>query len=179
MTTTAATPARIVWAVNQLPIRPDHRVLEIGPGRGAAAELVCERLAAGSYLGIDRSATAVKASSERNQKYVDKGKAQFQQLALEGIDPRHTEGSGRFDIVFSINVNLFWTRPARRELELIRQLLGPDGQLFLFYQAPTAAATSRISNLLSERLEQARWSFEVITETVEGSRLFGFRCSPQ
>ena len=37
-------PDRVAWAVDQLDLRPDARVLEIGGGPGAAAELVCRRL---------------------------------------------------------------------------------------------------------------------------------------
>ena len=176
MTRTSLTPTRIVWAVNKLQINPDQRILEIGGGRGVAADLICARLTTGSYLGIDRSATAVSASSERNRRHVESGKAVFQQLTLEGLD---AAAVGRFDIVFAINVNVFWTRPAQRELALVRQLLNDQGQLWLFYEAPTAAATSRISKLLSEHLDQASYAFDVVTETVEGSRLFGLRCSPR
>jgi hypothetical protein len=101
--------------------------------------------------------------------------AQFQQLALEDIDPGTV---GRFDTVFAVNVNLFWTRPAQRELALIRELLTAQGQLWLFYEAPTTAATSRIPTLLGRRLDLAGYGYEIASETVGGDLLVRFRCSP-
>jgi SAM-dependent methyltransferase len=171
------TPARITWAVSQLPLCPDRRILEIGPGRGAAAALVCDHLAGvkGSYVGIDRSATAVQASIDRNHGHVQTGKAHFEQLDFEQIDPA---AIGTFDIIFAINVNLFWTRPAQDELALIRKLLDDQGQLWLFYEAPSAAVTSRIATLLVARLDQAGYAREAVTEKVQGSQLLRFRCSP-
>ena len=174
MRKTHVVPARIAWSVNQLKIGADQRILEIGAGRGAAAELVCACLGGGSYLGIDRSAAAVNAGSERNRRSIERRVAQFQQLALEDIDPGAV---GRFDTVFAINVNLFWTRPAQRELALVRDLLRAQGQLWLFYEAPTTAATSRISTLLGQRLDQAGYGYEMASETVDGDLLIRFRCS--
>jgi cyclopropane fatty-acyl-phospholipid synthase-like methyltransferase len=175
MRKTPVIPARIAWSVNQLKIGADQRILEIGAGRGAAAELVCAHLGGGSYLGIDRSAAAVNAGSERNRRYVERQMAEFQQLALEEIDPGAV---GRFDTVFAVNVNLFWTKPAQRELALVRELLTARGQLWLFYEAPTTAATSRISTLLGQRFDQAGYDHEMASETVEGNLLLRFRCSP-
>jgi cyclopropane fatty-acyl-phospholipid synthase-like methyltransferase len=175
MRKTPVVPARIAWSVNQLKIGADQRILEIGAGRGAAAELVCARLGSGSYLGIDRSAAAVSAGSERNRRSIERRVAQFQQLALEDIDPGAV---GRFDTVFAINVNLFWTRTAQRELALVRALLSAQGQLWLFYEAPTTAATSRISTLLGQRLDQAGYGYQMASESVEGDLLVRFRCSP-
>jgi trans-aconitate methyltransferase len=175
MTKTAVIPTRITWSVNQLRIRPDQRILEIGAGRGAAAELVCARLGSGNYLGIDRSVTAVSASSERNRRFVERLMAQFQQVALADLDPGAV---GRFDIVFAVNVNLFWTRSAERELALVRELLMAHGRLWLFYEAPTAAVSTRISTLLSQRLEQAGYAYEIARKTIERSQLLRYRCSP-
>jgi cyclopropane fatty-acyl-phospholipid synthase-like methyltransferase len=175
MTKTPATPARVVWAVSQLPVRPDHRVLEVGAGRGAAAELVCARLHSGSYLGIDRSVTAITSSAQRNQQHVERNVAQFRVVALEDVDPSST---GQFDIIFAVNVNLFWTEPDQRGLTLARRLLADQGQLWLFYEAPTPAASSRVGNVLVERLNAAGYAYEMITETIERSLLLRLHCLP-
>ncbi|HYW05582.1 MAG TPA: methyltransferase [Longimicrobium sp.] len=126
-------PKRIVWAVDQLGVQPGEKLLEIGCGRGVAAALVCERLGDGHLTAIDRSAAAIEAAEERNCEHVGAGRAVFIRAAL--ADARL---DGGFDKIFAINVNIFWLRPVR-ELEIVRAALSPDGRLFLFYEAPTAA----------------------------------------
>lgn len=150
MTTRRPVPARIRTAVNLLEVGPDQHLLEIGGGRGVAADLVCARLTTGRYVGIDRSPVAVRAAREHNGDHVRSGRARFEQHALAETDPAEL---GRFDAVFAINVNLFWTGPARRELDVVRRLLRPSGRLWLFYQTP--AGPVRVSGPLREHLTRA------------------------
>jgi ubiquinone/menaquinone biosynthesis C-methylase UbiE len=64
---------RLRSIVEQLDIRPDDRVLEIGCGRGVAATFVCERLVAGHLTAVDRSAKMIEAAMRRNAEYVEAG----------------------------------------------------------------------------------------------------------
>ena len=169
-------PARIAWAVDQLAVGEADRILEIGGGRGVAAALICARLIRGSYLGIDRSATAVRASAVRNREHVERGTAGFEQQALADIDPTELP---KFDKVFAINVNLFWTRPAERELALVRQLLSEHGQLHLFYDSPRPAGTPRVADLLAEHLDRAGYAFTLVTATLGQSTVTGLSCRPR
>jgi hypothetical protein len=50
-----------------------------------------------------------------------------------------TRAKARFDKVFAVNVNVFWTTPATEELARIRRTLEHEGRLFLFYETPSAA----------------------------------------
>jgi SAM-dependent methyltransferase len=168
-------PARIAWAVDQLEVGEVDRILEIGGGRGVAAALICARLIRGSYVGIDRSATAVSASAVRNREQVERGTARFERQALEEVDPTQLP---RFDKIFAINVNLFWIRPAQGELALVRQLLSDPGQLHLFYDSPTPAGTSRITDLLAENLGRAGYTFTSATATLGQSTVIGLSCRP-
>jgi trans-aconitate methyltransferase len=128
-------PRRIRWAVEILAVEADDRLLEIGGGPGVAASLVCERLGRGSLLLIDRSATAIERARRRNPEHVASGR-----LALETVDMADFEpGEARFDKVFAVNVNVFWTTPATDELTRIRAALDPEGQLYLFYETPSPA----------------------------------------
>ncbi|MET9630757.1 class I SAM-dependent methyltransferase [Lentzea sp. NPDC006480] len=54
---------RLRGVVDQLAIRPDDRVLEIGCGQGVAATMVCQLLATGTLTAIDRSTKMVEAAT--------------------------------------------------------------------------------------------------------------------
>jgi cyclopropane fatty-acyl-phospholipid synthase-like methyltransferase len=128
-------PERIRWAVETLTVEPDDQLLEIGGGPGIAASLVCARLNRGSLLVIDRSATAIERARHRNPEHVASGRLALETVDVADFDP----GRARFDKVFAVNVNVFWTTSATDELARIRKGLDPDGRLFLFFETPSAA----------------------------------------
>ena len=130
-------PERNRWAVETLTVNPGDRLLEIGGGPGVAASLVCDRLDRGSLLLIDRSATAIERTRRRNPEHVASGRLALQTVDVADLDPR----TGPFDKAYAINVNVFWTTPASEELARIHRALEPTGQLFLFYETPSAART--------------------------------------
>jgi trans-aconitate methyltransferase len=128
-------------------------VLEIGGGPGVAASLVCERLDRGNLLLIDRSATAVERSRRRNWPHIASGRLVLETVDVANFDP----GEARFDKVFAVNVNVFWTTRATDELARIRGALAREGRLFLFYETPSG--------------ERAR---HAMARTVEALRANGF-----
>ena len=131
-------PDRIRAAVESLEVRPTDQVLEIGPGPGVSVDLVAQRLRRGRITAIDRSPVAVERALRRNEAHVAAGRAVIRHLSLEELE---ADGE-RYDKVFAINVNLFWTGAAERELELIRTRLRPGGSLHLFYDGAAAEARS-------------------------------------
>ena len=70
-------PDRVRWAVDRLDPAPDARLLEIGCGSGAAAELLCRRLTTGRLLAVDRSPVAVRRTAERNAEHVRAGRLEI------------------------------------------------------------------------------------------------------
>jgi ubiquinone/menaquinone biosynthesis C-methylase UbiE len=122
---------RLRSIVEQLDIRPDDRVLEIGCGHGVAASLVCERLDGGRLTAIDRSPKMIAAATRRNAAYVKAGKAEFLVAALEEVDL----GDRRFDKVFAARVGLFHREPERAH-GLAERWLAPGGTVFAFFDAP-------------------------------------------
>jgi cyclopropane fatty-acyl-phospholipid synthase-like methyltransferase len=133
-------PDRIRWAIETLAVEPGDRLLEIGGGPGVAASLVCERLDRGSLLLIDRSATAIERTRRRNPEHVASGRLALETVDVANFDP----GTARFDKVFAVNVNVFWTTPATEELARIRRALQRDGRFFLFYTTPSAARARQV-----------------------------------
>jgi SAM-dependent methyltransferase len=147
----AAPPARLAWAVDLLDLSPTGSALEIGCGRGVAADLVCSRLDGGRYVGVDRSATAIRAAIERNAEHVAAGTARFQQAALEDLDAAAAD----VDVAFAVNVNLFWLRPAAKELATLRGALRPGGRLHLVFDPPHPSRADQLEEALVAHLSQA------------------------
>ena len=122
---------RLQARVDQLGIRPHHRVLEIGCGHGVAATLVCERLDGGRLTAIDRSPKMIEAATRRNAPFAEAGRAEFLVRHLEDLDL----GDRRFDKVFAVRVRLFHTEPERARA-LVDPWLAPGGRVRAFYDTP-------------------------------------------
>lgn len=154
-------PQRIVAAVDLLGLQPHDFVLEIGCGNGTAATLVCERLAEGQLVAIDRSETQIRLARERNRAHIEAGRATFYVMALEaGALP-----DKQFDKVFAINVNCFWLR-YERPLAAVKRLLKPHGVFHIFYQHPTTEKMREVSLALQGNLTQM--GFAIQRETTTG-----------
>ena len=123
---------RFTWAATVLNLQPGDRVLEIGCGAGLLVEQIARVFNPGTIVALDRSAAMIKMASKRNAALVSEGKAKF--IALDF--PDSTYKKSEFDKIVTFNVNFFWKYP-ERELEIIRKILKPTGQLYIFYQAPT------------------------------------------
>ena len=119
---------RLRSIVEQLDIRPDDRVLEIGCGHGVAATLVCERLGGGHLTAVDRSPKMIEAACRRNAACIEAGKAEFLVADLEELDL----GRRRFDRIFAVRVGLFHREPDRAR-DLAERWLAPGGTLFAVY----------------------------------------------
>jgi ubiquinone/menaquinone biosynthesis C-methylase UbiE len=122
---------RLRAVVDQLDIRPDDRVLEIGCGHGVAATFVCERLDGGRLTAVDRSPKMIEAASRRNAAYVEAGTAEFLVARLEDLDL----GDRRFDKVFAVRVGLFH-RERERARRLVEPWLAPGGDVFAVFDPP-------------------------------------------
>jgi ubiquinone/menaquinone biosynthesis C-methylase UbiE len=125
--------ARLKAIVDQLDIRPDDRVLEIGCGHGVAATMVCERLEGGRLTAVDRSAKMIEAAARRNAAYVESGTAEFLVATLEDLDL----GDRRFDVIFAVRVGLFHRDPDRGRA-LVEPWLAPGGRVRAFFDQPRA-----------------------------------------
>jgi SAM-dependent methyltransferase len=155
-------PERIRWAVRTMAPGPDDQLLEIGCGPGVAVADVCQRLAGGQILAVDRSATAIGRAARRAAACVAAGKAVLRTAALESLTPEDLlDGRAGFDTVFAMNVNLFWVRAPARELDLVRAVLKPGGTLFLFYGYGTPGqGAPRVPEALFDHLADGGFTAE-------------------
>ena len=122
---------RLRQVVEQLNVRPDDRVLEIGCGHGVAATFVCERLKGGHLTAIDRSEKMIAAAKRRNSAYIETGRAEFLVADLQDFDPK----GRRLDKVFAVRVGLFHREPERAR-SLVEKWLAPGAELFVFFGQP-------------------------------------------
>ena len=129
---------RLRSVVEQLDIRPDERVLEIGCGHGVAATLVCERLEEGHLTAIDRSVKMIQAATRRNAAYIEAGRAEFLIATLEDLDL----GARRFDKIFAVRVGLFH-RESKRASGIVEKWLAPGGAVFVFFDPPSEPGPSQ------------------------------------
>lgn len=152
-------PARISATVDAAGIRPADRVLEVGGGRGASAAAICSRLAGGGILvSLDRSPATVDAAVLRNADLVETGAAIFVTGSLGDATPQRL--GGPFDVVLAVNVNVFWTGPATRELDAVDDLLAPGGALVLGYEPPDGTGLDRLAAVLADHLAAGGFTAE-------------------
>lgn len=148
-------PERLLWAVDTLAFQPDERLLEIGCGSGVAVSLICDRLTTGKIIAIDQSPKMIAAAARRNQDCVALGRAVFHTAALSEA----TFTGEQFHKIFAVNVNVFWQKPAR-ELRVIKELLLPQGRLYLFYEPPSASKISQTADRVAAQLQAGGFSIQ-------------------
>lgn len=113
-------------AVEQLAAPPDHRILEIGYGPGAAVELLARRVTDGLVAGIDVSPTMHAQASRRNRRSIDAGRVELRVGSADSLP----FADASFDQVFEINCFHHWPDQAAALAE-IRRVLRPAGLLLL------------------------------------------------
>jgi SAM-dependent methyltransferase len=128
-------PARIVRAAEALDLAGEERVLELGCGRGVAAELLLARHPRLTYLAVDRSVPAVAAATARNAAAIAEGRLRTLCCPLEELGERVAPGAS-FDVVFAINADLFKTTTATAVAQTLADLMRPGARLWLFYERP-------------------------------------------
>ena len=122
---------RLRSIVEGMGVRPEDRILEVGCGHGVAASFICERLAGGHYVGVDRSLKMIEAATTRNAEHVERGRAELLVAELESLDL----GQRRFDRILAVRVGLFHREPERARA-LAERWLAPGGELFVHYDEP-------------------------------------------
>jgi cyclopropane fatty-acyl-phospholipid synthase-like methyltransferase len=160
-------PERIAWAVERLHLQPTDEVLEVGCGTGVAVALVADRLAGGRITAIDRSAVAIRRTSERVAGHVAAGRVVLQRCELAAFEA----AAASVDTAFAVNVNVFWTSDARAECAVLRRALRPGGSVHLVYDGPGPAGARDVVPAVVAALER-----EGFAASVERSGTGGMVC---
>jgi len=112
--------------IDQLPLQPGDKVLEIGPGGGAHLPYLREKTGALHYTGADISETMIHMATEANKALIGKGLASFSQLTIQDGYAGLPFADNSFDSIFTVNTIYFWDNAAAQALELYR-VLKPGG----------------------------------------------------
>ncbi len=138
---------RMEWVAEILSAAAGEQILEIGCGAGIAVGLIASRLQSGKITGIDRSKAMIASATKRNRKFIDSGLAELICADLANAPLR----AGTYQKVFAFNVN-FLRKDIPNGLDQVRDVLVPEGKLFLFHQQPPmrseASATEHEDNLI-------------------------------
>ena len=135
------------WSIDLLQIQPADRVLELGFGAGRGLRLALERASAGRVIGMDLSATMIRAAARPNRPAMARG-----QLALlRGDIASLPFGLQQLDKIFSIHTFYFWPDPGLIARQLIAALR-PGGRLVItFATAETLPSGERVYWPLHQR----------------------------
>jgi ubiquinone/menaquinone biosynthesis C-methylase UbiE len=136
------TNIRFAWAAGVVAPRPTDHVLEIGCGAGLLVEQLTRRLTTGTLTAVDRSAAMIRRATERNQAALAAGKATFR----HGDFLRVPLPERAYDKAVAFNVNFFWQDPAQ-ELRRLKNVLVPQGLLFIFHQTPNGRDTEAAARI--------------------------------
>ncbi len=153
------------WALEQLQLHPQDRLLEIGFGPGVAALMAHRKIDQGHYYGIDHSHTMFQQASARNRKAL---KARRMTLMVGDICTDVPPPDWNFNKVFSTNVVQFWPDPVA-VFKRLYQRLPPGGSVATAYQPRQRGATDKdaqaMAEKLSEQLTQAGFK-QIMTTTL-------------
>ncbi len=157
------------WTVDLMEIQPDHRVLEIGYGPGVALADVCRRLGGGRAVGLDHSATMLRAARRRNRQALQSGKLELHVGSLGDLDVvGHSALAGPFDRIFAVNVLMFSDDPVA-DLSALADRLGPAGKIYVTFQPrgdiQTDAAALAAAETMTRHMRSAGLA-DVTTETM-------------
>lgn len=104
--------------IEELNLRGDERILDVGCGDGALTAKMAEAVTDGTVIGIDASKGMIEAAKRHTGK----------NLSFQQLDVINLKFNEEFDIVFS-NAVLHWVKDHRTLLELLYRALRPSGKL--------------------------------------------------
>jgi len=113
-------------AIEWLHLAPADAVLEIGMGNGAFCKDILQPDATITYTGCDFSETMIAEATQRNQSFVEAGRAAFVLADAQAMPL----ADASFTKALTINTIYFWQNPAQVLAE-IRRVLKPTGTLVI------------------------------------------------
>jgi SAM-dependent methyltransferase len=144
---------RNAWTVGLLDIQPTDSVLELGFGPGVSIAAASRLAPEGCVIGIDHSASMLRAASRRNRSAIQSGRVVLHEASLEKLP----EFELSFDKIFGVNALQFVSEPLE-VLSAIRERMASGARIAITQQSRRPNATDRDSiravESVGELLEQ-------------------------
>ena len=112
--------------IEQLDIKPNDKVLEIGMGNGFFVKYILEKDETVQYIGCDYSDEMIAESFNCNNEFIKKGQARFNRANINKLPYKNEY----FSIVFTVNTIYFWDQ-AETALSELKRVLQNNGQLII------------------------------------------------
>lgn len=112
-------------ALNQMPIRENSTILEIGFGNGRLINKIGNQLQTGKIYGIEISKPMLAQAKKLNQKLIEQGVVELQEGSIEQIPFE----DHMFDVIVTHNTIYFWPDPKNNIQEVLR-VLKPGGSFY-------------------------------------------------
>jgi trans-aconitate 2-methyltransferase len=133
--------------VEELSLRGDERILDLGCGTGEVTRALAERVPQGFVLGIDNSRSMLEVASAHRRS----------NMAFELLDITDLPFEAEFDVIFS-NATLHWILDHEQLLKKLHRALKPGG--FMRIQFGGAGNIATLIEVLQRAMGEpayARW----------------------
>ena len=114
------------WGLSFLEAEPQHHVLDIGCGGGAALARMAEAVTGGKLTGLDYSPVSVQTASQTNAAVIAEGRMEI----LEGSVSAMPFADGSFDRIITVESFYFWPSP-QDDLREVRRVMKNTGRFLL------------------------------------------------
>jgi ubiquinone/menaquinone biosynthesis C-methylase UbiE len=116
----------IQWGLEQIEIKRNDIILDIGCGGGSAVRIMAEKSINGKVYGIDYSPESVQISKANNSKLIYDGRVFINQGNVSKLD----FADNYFDLITAINSHYYWPNLLHDLCEVLRTLK-PSGKFVI------------------------------------------------
>ncbi|KAA5532142.1 class I SAM-dependent methyltransferase [Taibaiella lutea] len=112
----------IASCIDSLDLKPEEKVLEIGPGGGLHLPYLFQKENSVRYSGVDISETMIEMASENNPSLIETGSVKLQLVTNNNGYAVLPFEDNYFDKIFTVNTIYFWDNALEQARELYRAL---------------------------------------------------------